>query len=105
MQAIGGVNEKIEGYFNLCKTRGLNGEQGVIIPKANIRNLMLKAEVVNAVKAGEFSVYAVAHVDECLEILMGRKAGKRKEDGTFTQRSINAQVVKRLREISSAKAD
>ncbi|WP_339890341.1 Lon protease family protein [Neptuniibacter pectenicola] len=105
VQAIGGVNEKIEGYFNLCKTRGLNGEQGVIIPKANIRNLMLKAEVVNAVKAGEFSVYAVAHVDECLEILMGRKAGKRKEDGTFTQRSINAQVVKRLREISSAKAD
>jgi len=105
VQAIGGVNEKIEGFFNLCKTRGLNGQQGVVIPKANIRNLMLKAEVVEAVKQGEFSVYAVSHVDQCLEILLGRKAGRRKEDGTFTQRSINAQVVKRLREISSAKAD
>lgn len=105
VQAIGGVNEKIEGFFNLCKTRGLNGLQGVVIPKANIRNLMLKAEVVEAVKQGEFSVFAVSHVDQCLEILLGRKAGKRKEDGTFTQRSINAQVVKRLREISSAKAD
>ncbi|WP_067868561.1 Lon protease family protein [Neptuniibacter marinus] len=105
VQAIGGVNEKIEGFFNLCKARGLNGEQGVVIPKANIRNLMLKAEVVEAVRQGEFSVYAVSHVDQCLEVLMGRKAGKRKEDGTFTQRSINAQVVKRLREISSAKAD
>lgn len=105
VQAIGGVNEKIEGFFNLCKTRGLNGQQGVVIPKANIRNLMLKAEVVEAVKQGEFSVYAVSHVDQCLEILLGRKAGKRKEDGTFTQRSLNAQVVKRLREISSAKAD
>jgi len=105
VQAIGGVNEKIEGFFNLCKTRGLNGLQGVVIPKANIRNLMLKAEVVEAVKQGEFSVFAVSHVDQCLEILLGRKAGKRKEDGTFTQRSINAQVVKRLREISNAKVD
>ncbi len=105
VQAIGGVNEKIEGFFNLCKTRGLNGQQGVVIPKANIRNLMLKAEVVEAVKQGEFAVYAVSHVDQCLEILLGRKAGKRKEDGTFTQRSINAQVVKRLREISNAKVE
>ncbi|MGI1670726.1 MAG: AAA family ATPase [Neptuniibacter sp.] len=105
VQAIGGVNEKIEGFFNLCKARGLNGQQGVIVPKANVRNLMLKAEVVEAVKQGKFSVFAVAHVDECLEILMGRKAGRRKEDGTFTQRSINAQVVKRLREVSQAKAE
>ncbi|MFY0678341.1 MAG: AAA family ATPase [Neptuniibacter sp.] len=105
VQAIGGVNEKIEGFFNLCKARGLNGLQGVIVPKANVRNLMLKAEVVEAVKQGKFSVFAVAHVDECLEILMGRKAGRRKEDGTFTQRSINAQVVKRLREVSQAKAE
>ena len=105
VQAIGGVNEKIEGFFNLCKTRGLNGLQGVVIPKANVRNLMLKSEVVDAVKKGNFSVYAVSHVDQCLEVLMGRKAGKRKEDSTFTQRSINAQVVKRLREVSSAKAD
>jgi len=105
VQAIGGVNEKIEGFFNLCKTRGLTGEQGVIIPKANVRNLMLKEEVVEAVKEGLFSVHAVGHVDDCLEILMSKKPGKRKADGTFTQRSINAQVVKRLREISSAKLD
>ncbi|PIE25150.1 MAG: ATP-dependent protease [Neptuniibacter caesariensis] len=104
VQAIGGVNEKIEGFFNLCKTRGLSGSQGVIIPKANVRNLMLKDEVVAAVKRGDFAVFAVSHVDQCLEILMQRKAGKRKEDGSFTQRSINAQVVKRLREISATKA-
>ncbi len=103
VQAIGGVNEKIEGFFNLCKTRGLTGDQGVIIPQANVRNLMLKHEVVEAVSKGLFSVYAVSHVDQCLEILMGRKAGQRKEDGSFTQRSINAQVVKRLKEISCAK--
>ncbi|WP_286240673.1 Lon protease family protein [Neptuniibacter halophilus] len=105
VQAIGGVNEKIEGFFNLCKTRGLNGEQGVVIPRANVRNLMLKAEVVEAARQGMFAVYAVSHVDECLEILMGRKAGRRKEDGSFTQRSINALVVKRLREVSSAKVE
>ncbi|KAA0873788.1 Lon protease family protein [Nitrincola tapanii] len=104
VQAIGGVNEKIEGFFRLCKTRGLTGEQGVIIPKANIRNLMLKKEVVDAVKAGEFSIHAVGHVDECLEVLMGRKAGIRKDDGHFTQRSINAAVVNRLREVAKAKA-
>ncbi len=105
VQAIGGVNEKIEGFFNLCKTRGLNGQQGVIVPKANVRNLMLKAEVVESVNQGMFAVHAVSHVDECLEILMGRKAGRRKDDGSFTQRSINAQVVKRLKEISEAKSE
>jgi predicted ATP-dependent protease len=104
VQAIGGVNEKIEGFFHLCKTRGLTGWQGCVIPKANVRHLMLKAEVVKAVEDGMFHVYAVASVDECLEILMGRTAGVRKQDGHFTQRSINAQVVKRLREIAKAKA-
>ena len=102
VQAIGGVNEKIEGFFKLCDTRGLTGNQGVIIPKANVRNLMLKKEVVNAVDGGLFSIYAVATVDECLEILMGRSAGKRKENGSFTQRSINHQVVKRLKELHTA---
>lgn len=102
VQAIGGVNEKIEGFFKLCQMRGLTGEQGVIIPQANVRNLMLKKEVVQAVKAGQFRVYAVATVDECLEILMGRSAGARKQDGAFTQRSINSQVVKRLKELYKA---
>ncbi|MBS97914.1 MAG: ATP-dependent protease [Oceanospirillaceae bacterium] len=104
VQAIGGVNEKIEGFFRLCSTRALNGKQGVIIPKANVRNLMLKREVVEAVEAGRFRVYAVATVDECLEILTGKPAGRVKADGQFTQRSIGAQVVKRLREIAKAKA-
>jgi predicted ATP-dependent protease len=102
VQAIGGVNEKTEGFFKLCQMRGLTGEQGVIIPQANVRNLMLKKEVVQAVKAGQFRVYAVATVDECLEILMGRSAGARKQDGAFTQRSINSQVVKRLKELYKA---
>ena len=104
VQAIGGVNEKIEGFFHLCKTRGLTGWQGCVIPKANVRHLMLKAEVVQAVEDGMFHIHAVSTVDDCLEILMGRTAGVLKEDGHFTQRSINAQVVKRLREIAKAKA-
>ncbi|MGB0465914.1 MAG: Lon protease family protein [Pontibacterium sp.] len=104
VQAIGGVNEKIEGFFQLCQLRGLTGEQGVVIPKANVRNLMLKKEVVDAVQSGRFHVHAVASVDQCLEILMGRKAGHRKDDGTFTQRSVNHKVVVRLRELARAKA-
>lgn len=104
VQAIGGVNEKIEGFYRLCAARGLTGKQGVIIPQANVRHLMLKKEVVDAVEAGQFAVYAVATVDQALEILMDRSAGKEKADGTFTQRSIGAEVVKRLREISKAKA-
>ncbi|RAU18006.1 ATP-dependent protease [Nitrincola tibetensis] len=104
VQAIGGVNEKIEGFFKLCQMRGLTGTQSVIIPKANVRNLMLKKEVVKAVADGDFAIYAVSNVDECLELLMGRKAGQLKADGSFSQRSINAEVVKRLREVAKAKA-
>ena len=104
VQAIGGVNEKIEGFFRLCSTRGLTGSQGVIIPQANVRNLMLKKAVVDAVKEGQFHIYSVATVDECLEILTGKPAGVIKADGHFTQRSLGALVVKRLREVSKAKA-
>lgn len=105
VQAIGGVNEKIEGFFNLCKSRGLTGGQGVIIPQANVRNLMLKSEVIAAVKQKQFTLYAVATVDQCLEILMERTAGKRRKDGCFSQRSINAMIVKRLRELSSIQGE
>lgn len=100
VQAIGGVNEKIEGFFDICEAKGLTGEQGVIIPKANIRNLMLKPEVVEATDAGLFSVYTVSTVDEALELLTGKKAGKRKVDGSFPQRSLNHKVVMRLQELS-----
>lgn len=100
VQAIGGVNEKIEGFFDICAAKGLTGDQGVIIPQANSRNLMLKKEVVEAVECGMFSIYIVASVDDTLAILTGKKAGKRKVDGKFTQRSLNAHVVKRLQELS-----
>ncbi|MEH6648790.1 MAG: AAA family ATPase [Motiliproteus sp.] len=103
VQAIGGVNEKIEGFFDVCTAKGLTGEQGVIIPKANQRNLMLKQEVVQAVADGMFNVYTVATVDQALGQLTGQKPGVRKPDGSFTQRSLNFQVVKRLKELAKAK--
>ncbi|MEH6812056.1 MAG: AAA family ATPase [Motiliproteus sp.] len=103
VQAIGGVNEKIEGFFDVCVAKGLTGKQGAIIPQANQRNLMLKKSVVNAVSEGAFHIYTVSEVDQALKLLTGRSAGIRKADGTFTQRSLNHQVVKRLREIAKAK--
>ncbi|MCW8884029.1 MAG: AAA family ATPase, partial [Motiliproteus sp.] len=103
VQAIGGVNEKIEGFFDVCSAKGLTGQQGVIIPQANQRNLMLKSAVVNAVSEGCFNIYTVSTVDQALELLTGRSAGILKQDGTFTQRSLNHQVVKRLRELAKAK--
>jgi predicted ATP-dependent protease len=104
VQAIGGVNEKIEGFFKLCETRGLTGQHGAVIPRANVRNLMLKKEVTDAVSEGKFHIFAVDTVDQCLEVLMGRSAGKSKPDRSFTQRSVNHAVTKRLREIAAAKA-
>lgn len=103
VQAIGGVNEKIEGFFDVCAAKGLTGDQGVIIPKANVHNLMLKKAVVEAVSEGMFHVYAVGTVDQALEILTGRKVGVLKPDGQFTQRSLNHQVVKRLQELAKIK--
>ena len=76
----------------------------MIIPRANVRNLMLKSTVVDAVREGRFHVYAVSTVDQCLELLTGKPAGRLKEDGQFTQRSVGALVVKRLREVAKAKA-
>ncbi len=100
IQAIGGVNEKIEGFFEVCKAKGLNGQQGVIIPKANVRNLMLKEEVVEAVREGKFHIWAIETVDEGIEILTGVKAGERREDGTFEENTVNYLVDKKLRELS-----
>ncbi len=97
VQAIGGVNEKVEGFFELCKQRGFYGEHGVIIPRSNMQNLMLKEEVVEAVKEGKFHVYAVEHVDEAMEILTGVKAGKKLKDGSFDEGSVNDLVQKALR--------
>jgi predicted ATP-dependent protease len=100
VQAIGGVNEKIEGFFRLCEARGLTGEQGVIIPHSNISNLMLDERVLQAVRNGQFHVYAVRHVDEALGLLLGEPAGAPDAKGQFPKGSVNARVVERLRSIA-----
>jgi lon-related putative ATP-dependent protease len=97
VQAIGGVNEKIEGFFEVCKLKGLTGEQGVMIPDSNVQNLMLKEEVIEAVKAGKFNIYSVKNIDEGIEVLTGKKAGQRREDGTFEEDTVNYLVDKQLR--------
>ncbi|GGO74232.1 Lon protease family protein [Bowmanella pacifica] len=101
VQSIGGVNEKIEGFFKLCAHRGLTGEQGVVIPKSNEVNLMLDKEVVQAVKAGRFHIYSVETVDQAAEILMGREAGELSPRARFPKGSINSLAVSRLSQIAS----
>jgi predicted ATP-dependent protease len=96
VQAIGGVNEKIEGFFDICQARGLSGHQGVLIPAANVVHLMLRENVVEAVQAGQFHVYAVETIDQGLEILTGRSAGERDKDGNFPPNSINYHIEARL---------
>jgi len=96
VQAIGGLNEKIEGFFAVCQAKGLDGNQGVLIPASNVRNLMLKEEVVEAIKAGSFHIYPVSAIDEGIEVLTGLKAGQFREDGSFEPDSINDKVRKRL---------
>jgi predicted ATP-dependent protease len=100
VQAVGGVNEKIEGFFRLCEARGLTGEQGAIIPQANVATLMLDEKVLAAVRAGQFHVYAVRQADEALSLLVGEPAGEPNADGEFPEGSINARVVERLRDIA-----
>jgi predicted ATP-dependent protease len=100
VQAIGGVNEKIEGFFEVCQMSGLNGEHGVIIPESNVTNLMLKEEVVEAVEKGKFHVWAVKTIDEGIEILTGVPAGQWQEDGSFEEGSVNDRVDKRLKEMA-----
>jgi predicted ATP-dependent protease len=105
VQAVGGVNEKIEGYFRLCVARGLSGQHAVIIPAANKRNLMLKQEVIDAVVQGIFSIYAVATVDETLELLTGKPVGIKDKDGIYPEDSINFIAISRLKEISDLAPD
>ncbi|BAZ94624.1 ATP-dependent protease [Thiohalobacter sp. COW1] len=98
VQAIGAVNEKIEGFFDLCQARGLTGRQGVIIPASNVAHLMLKPEVVAAAERGEFAVYPVAHVDAALELLTGLPAGTADDNGLFAEGSVNRAIQERLAE-------
>ncbi len=96
IQAVGGVNHKIEGFFETCKARGLNGSQGVILPAANVPNLMLEAEVVDAVRRGDFHVWAVRTVDEALVLLGEVRAGRRRKDGAFAPDTVHGRVAARL---------
>jgi predicted ATP-dependent protease len=100
VQAIGGVNEKIEGFFEVCKAKGFTGQQGVMIPKSNMQNLMLKEEIVDAVKTGRFHIYAVKTIDEGIEVLTGIKAGERRHDGTFESETMNHKVDKQLKDMA-----
>ncbi len=100
VQPIGGANEKIEGYYEICKARGLNGQHGVIIPESNVQNLMLKQEVVDAVKAGKFHIYPVKTIEEGVELLTGIPAGKRLPNGGYEENSIYGRVDKRLRDMA-----
>lgn len=97
IQAIGGVNEKIEGFFDLCRARGLSGEHGVLIPASNVKNLMLRDEVLEAVRAGQFKVFSVSTIDEGIELLTGVPAGKADADGRYPEGTVNRRVANTLR--------
>ncbi len=100
IQPIGGINEKIEGFFKVCRLKGLTGTQGVIMPHQNVKNLMLSNDVIEAVKAGMFHIYAVSHIDEGIEILTGKKAGIRQKNGAFPRGTIHYLVDERLKELA-----
>ena len=100
VQAIGGVNEKIEGFFDCCGKKGALNSQGVMIPESNVKDLMLRQDVVEAVGKGRFHIYPVKSIDQGIEILTGKKAGNRKADGSYPKGSINKRVDDKLRELA-----
>jgi len=100
VQAIGGVNQKIEGHYDVCRLKGFNAKQGVMIPRANLRSLMLRPDVVEAVKAGKFHIYAVNTIDEGIEVLTGISAGERAGDGSYAEGSVNNRVQKKLQQFT-----
>ncbi|MFW6103414.1 MAG: Lon protease family protein, partial [Chloroflexota bacterium] len=97
VQPIGGVNQKIEGFFQVCRTAGLTGTQGVVIPRRNLHNLMLRDEVIDAVRSGTFHIYAVDDVDEGISIMTGMSAGRMRKDGSYPARSVNGLAVRQLK--------
>jgi lon-related putative ATP-dependent protease len=105
VQAIGGVNEKIEGFFEVCRAKGLTGDQGVLIPESNVKNLMLKEEVTEAAKEGHFHVWPVRRIDEGIEILTGVRAGQKQDDGKYEEGTVNYLVDKRVREVAERMRD
>ena len=105
MQAIGGVNHKIEGFFDICRERGLSGDQGVLIPDANVKNLMLHRDVVEAAEAGQFHIYSVKHIDEGIELLTGTPAGAPDNEGVYPEGSINRLVFDRLEALAEKRKE
>jgi predicted ATP-dependent protease len=102
IQPIGAVNEKIEGFYDVCKSKRLTGKQGVIIPKENIKNLMLRRDIIEAVGKGKFHIYPVKTIDDGIEILTGIKAGKQKKDGSFEKDSVNYLVDRELERLAES---
>ena len=100
IQPIGGVNQKIEGFYDVCRIRGLTGTQGVLIPAENVEDLMLRDDVIDAVAAGKFHVHPVARIEEGIEILTGVPAGQRDARGRFEQDTVFGRVDQRLREMA-----
>jgi len=100
VQAIGGVNQKIEGFYDCCRVKGLTGNQGVMIPESNVQDLMLRKDVIDAVKKGKFHLYAVRTINEGIEILTGKAAGEMKPDGTYPKGTINALVNEKLKDLA-----
>jgi predicted ATP-dependent protease len=100
IQPVGGVIEKIEGFYQVCKQRGLTGSQGVVIPVQNVECLVLKAEVNKAVEEGQFHIWAISNVNQGIEILTGLPAGKRTQKGSFQTGTVNGIVEKKLRAMS-----
>jgi predicted ATP-dependent protease len=99
VQPIGGVNDKIEGFFDICRVRGLTGDQGVLIPRTNVKHLMLRPDVVDAVTAGTFHIYAMATVDEAIAMLTGVPAGEANAAGDYPPDTVNYQVAARINEL------
>lgn len=100
VQAIGGVNEKIEGFFAVCKAKGFTGTQGVLIPASNVKHLMLRHEIVEEVRNGRFHIYAVATIDQGISLLTGTEAGKQQEDGTYPEGTVNHAVQLKILELA-----
>ena len=105
VQPIGGVNEKIEGFFDVCKNRGLTGDQGVLIPASNVKHLMLRPDIVEATQNGDFHIYPIETIDEGIELLTGRPAGERDADGNYPEDSINYLVAERLDELAETRQE
>jgi len=100
VQPIGGVNEKIEGFFDICQERGLSGQQGVLIPQSNEKNLMLRSDVVEAVRNDQFHIHSVSTIDEGMELLTGQKMGEAGEDGSYPDGTINARITEKLDQLA-----